>query len=186
MPTPAKPYAVLSGEKKSHRTKAELNQRKQAEKSLSSDKKIGERQEVKDNKVAHKEFNRIKKLLEKIEKDDAFYEPVINRYCMIHAECREIEERREAFGKLIKDFEKQIDTIPKEDRVAFMDELVRISNNIAKLAGQMNTCDKLLQQKRKMLFDIEKENIMTIAAALRTIPKNTEKKTNPLLEALGG
>ena len=47
MPTPAKPYAVLNGEKKSHRTKAELNQRKQAEESLASDKKIGERKEVK-------------------------------------------------------------------------------------------------------------------------------------------
>ncbi len=186
MPTPAKPYTVLSGEKKSHRTKAELNQRKQAEESLASDKKIGERKEVKDNKVAHKEFNRIKKLLEKIEKDDAFYEPVINRYCMIQAECREIEERRESFGRLINDFAELMGTIPKEDRNSFVDELVIISNNITKLAGQINACDKLLQQKRKMLFDIEKENIMTIAAALRTIPKSAEKKKNPLLEALGG
>jgi diphthamide biosynthesis methyltransferase len=35
-----------------------------------------------------------------------------------------------------------------------------------------------------MLLDIEKENIMTIAAALRSIPKNEEKSSNKLLEAL--
>lgn len=186
MPTPTKPYALLKGEKKSHRTKAELSQRKQAEESLSSKEKIKKRTEVKENKIANKEFNRIMKLLSGIEKNDALYEPVINRYCMIQAECKEIEERREAFGKLIEAFRNQIDEIPKEDRKDFVDELVELSSNMAKLAGQMNTCDKLLQQKRKMLFDIEKENIMTIASTLRSIPKKAEKKTSPLKEALGG
>ncbi len=186
MPTPAKPYTVLKGEKKSHRTKAELNQRKQAEESLSSKKVIKKRDEVKSNDIANKEFNRIMKLLDGIQKNDALYEPVINRYCLIQAECKEIEERREAFGELIKAFREQIGEIPKEDRNYFVDKLTEISNNMAKLAGQMNTCDKLLQQKRKMLFDIEKENIMTIASTLRSIPKKVEKKTNPLIEVLGG
>jgi hypothetical protein len=44
--------------------------------------------------------------------------------------------------------------------------------------------DKMVQTKRKMLLDIEKENIMTIAAALRSIPKKEEKSSNKLLEAL--
>ena len=46
--------------------------------------------------------------------------------------------------------------------------------------------DKQVQAKRKMLLDIEKENIMTIASALRSVPKKTEKKENPLLAALNG
>ena len=46
--------------------------------------------------------------------------------------------------------------------------------------------DKQVQAKRKMLLDIEKENIMTIASALRSVPKKTEKKDNPLLAALTG
>ena len=44
--------------------------------------------------------------------------------------------------------------------------------------------DKQIQAKRKMLMDIEKENIMTIASSLRSIPKKAEKKKNLLLEAL--
>jgi hypothetical protein len=48
----------------------------------------------------------------------------------------------------------------------------------------MIALDKQIQTKRKMLLDIEKENIMTIAAALRSIPKKTDEKENPLLKAL--
>jgi hypothetical protein len=50
----------------------------------------------------------------------------------------------------------------------------------------MIECDRQVQAKRKMLLDIEKENIMTIAAALRSIPKKTDKPKSKLLEALQG
>jgi hypothetical protein len=48
----------------------------------------------------------------------------------------------------------------------------------------MFAADRQIQVKRKMLFDIERENIMTIAAALRSIPKKEVKDSNPLREAL--
>ena len=54
------------------------------------------------------------------------------------------------------------------------------------LSKQLIAFDKQVQAKRKMLFDIEKENIMTIAASLRSVPKKAEEKKNPLMEALGG
>ena len=44
------------------------------------------RNEVKKNKIANKEFKRINELLKKIEKNDAIYEAVINRYCLIYIE----------------------------------------------------------------------------------------------------
>ena len=50
----------------------------------------------------------------------------------------------------------------------------------------LSSLDKQVQTKRKMLLDIEKENIMTIASALRSVPKKVEKKDNPLLAALNG
>ena len=36
--------------------------------------------------------------------------------------------------------------------------------------------DKKVMEKRKMMLDIEKENIMTIQSALRSIPKKPEEK----------
>ena len=62
--------------------------------------------------------------------------------------------------------------------------VIELSRELAKITNAINNIDKIIQSKRKMLLDIEKENIMTIAAALRSIPKNEEKKSSALLEAL--
>ncbi|KNY30200.1 hypothetical protein [Pseudobacteroides cellulosolvens] len=43
MPTPPKPFSVLTNENKSHRTKAELKQREEGEKALATGKALKER-----------------------------------------------------------------------------------------------------------------------------------------------
>lgn len=187
MPTPSKPFSVLITEKKSHRTKKELKQRKQGEESLSTGVALRERPEVRRNKVAHKEFKRIVALLGSIQKNDGIYEPVINRYAMIQAECSGLEDRREEFYRLIHElkdmFNQTTENMPPADKALLLMEYVK---EIAKLTTGMMNIDKLIQTKRKMLLDIEKENIMTIAAALRSIPKKVDQEENPLLKALRG
>lgn len=187
MPTPPKPFTVLTSEKKSHRTKQELSQRKAGEESLITGKALAERPEVKKNKVAHKEFRRVNELLNFIDKNDAIYEPVINRYCMLQAECKDLEDRREEFYNLIHELREECkhDTEDMQEDEAAMYKL-EYSRQLAKMMASMINCDKQIQSKRKMLLDIEKENVMTIASALRSIPKKTESKKNALLEALGG
>lgn len=179
MPTQPKPFTVLVNEKKSHRTKAELKQRKQEEAALSSGTALRVRPEVKQNAAAYKEYLRINKLLKGMEKNDALYEPVINRYCLIQAECGELEERREFFFQLIEEVKERFDQEGLE-----VEQLLELTKELGKLTSGMMAIDKVLQQKRKMLFDIEKENIMTVASALRSIPKVPEKQKNPLLKAL--
>ena len=159
MPTPTKPANVIRLEKKSHRTKKELASRENAEKALLTGEKLKERKEVKSDPVAHKEFLRIKKLLEKIEKNDDLYSSVINRYCQLYEECKDFEDKMT------------------------MKEYYNLELGMQK---NLVSLDKQVQAKRKMLLDIEKENIMTIASALRSVPKKTEKKDNPLLAALNG
>lgn len=179
MPTPTKPYKVLVTENKSHRTKAELKQRKEGEDALSSKINMKERQEVKKNKIAHKEFKRVQQLLNNIEKNDALYENVINRYAMLLAECSEFEEKREQFYNDMKKIEQEY----------VMDESFSIHeyyNAINNMQKNVIDLDKQIQAKRKMLLDIEKENVMTIASALRSIPKKENKEDNPLLKVLRG
>jgi predicted nuclease with TOPRIM domain len=176
MPTPPKPFTVLKAEGKSHRTKKELKLREEGEKALATGVALKERPEVKNNPVAHKEFIRINKLLKKIGKNDAIYEAVINRYCLLQAECTEFEERREKFYEQMKELEERVSEMEPDDYFKLQSEMQK---NIINL-------DKQIQSKRKMLFDLEKENIMTIASALRSIPKKTEKNENPLLKALNG
>ena len=66
MPTTPKSADIIRMEGKSHRTKKELRQREQAEKALLTGIPLKERQEVKDNEIAHKEFLRLKWLKELI------------------------------------------------------------------------------------------------------------------------
>ena len=179
MARPSKPFKVIASEKKSHRTKAELKTREENEKALNSNEKIKAKKEVKKNKIAYKEFKRIADLLEKIEKNDALYENVVNRYAMLYAECREFEEKRERF---YKDMEK-LDEEYEENDCFTPSEYFTLINSIQK---HIIDLDKQIQTKRKMMLDIEKENVMTIASQLRSIPKKPEKDDNPLLKVLRG
>lgn len=173
MPTPPKPAKLIAIEGKSHRTKKELREREKAEAALLTGKTLKETEEVKNNKIAHKEFLRIRKLLQSIEKNDDLYGSTINRYCLLLAECTEFEEKRETI------FSRQKELEERKDDMEFS-EYINLQNDLVK---SMLALDKQVQSKRKMLLDIEKENVMTIAASLRSIPKKTEKK-NPLREAL--
>lgn len=176
MARPSKPADVIKLEGKSHRTKKELRQRKNAEADLLTGKTIVETKEVKENTFAHKEFLRIRKLLQAIGKDDDLYSGVINRYCMLSAECKEFEEKRERVYK------KQIELEEHSQDMEFSDYL-KLQTDLSKT---LLAYDRQVQAKRKMMFDIEKENVMTIASALRSIPKKPEEKKNVLREALSG
>ena len=139
--------------------------------------------------MAHKEFKRIEKLLKNIDKNDAIYEAVINRYCLLQAECTDLEERREEFYKLVFELKEEMKLVTNDmeciEDVA--DYKLEYAKSIAKIMSSMNAIDKQIQSKRKMLLDIEKENVMTIASALRSIPKKEDKETdNPLLKVLRG
>ena len=166
MARPSKPASVIRLEGKSHRTKKELRTRKQAEESLLSGVKLKEMEEVKNNPRAHQEFLRMKKLLSGIEKSDDLYGSVINRYCLTLAECAEFEEKREHAQELMDRLEERFGEME-------FTEFLKLQDALAK---QLISYDKQIQAKRKMLFDIEKENVMTIASALRSIPKFRKEK----------
>lgn len=182
MPTPPKPFTVLTTENKSHRTKAELNLRKKGEEALSTESPIKVKKEVKENEIAYKEFKRILKLLKGIKKADAIYENVINRYCLMYAETISMVKQRETFTRRLDQLEEYYSRLENQEDMEFK-EYIKLSTDLEK---SIIETDKQIQVKRKMLLDIEKENVMTIASALRSIPKKPEEADNPLIRALRG
>lgn len=185
MARPSKSAAVLFEEKKSHRTNAEMKARCAAEASLVTGEALHERPEVKEDETAHREFLRVKRLLTAIQKNDALYEPIINRYCLLQAECRALAEIKE-------EFRASREELQTEYREGHVDESTPgglkpsvYYKLLAAMQENILSLDKQIQAKRKMMFDIEKECAMTISSALRSIPKTSQKSTNPLLEALG-
>lgn len=162
MARPSQSILTLQG----HRTKQEIALRKRGEAGTLTGEPMKERSEVRNNPDAHKEFMRLRKLFRAIEKDDDIYSQVINRYCLLHAECLAMKGRQQK----LEDAGDAADD-PK-DALAFY-----------KMA---NDCDRELMSRRKMMMEIEDKNLMTIQGALRSIPKKPEEKKNPLKEALSG
>lgn len=169
MGRPSKPTKVITMEKKSHRTKKEIATRKANEAATLSGFPLKEAADTKADEVAHKTFRTLKRLFKAIEKDDAIYSNTVNRYCMISAEVERLQEDRSRTEKMIQDSEGECE--PK-DFIEMMKLLMSI--------------DRELKNKRQQLFAIEKESCMTIASALRSIPKKSENNTSELKRALYG
>jgi len=170
---PAKTAAIIEMEGKSHRTKAELEIRRKGEAANLSGQKIKARKEVKADPIANEEFKRVVKILRSIDKDDAGYEAVVNRYAMLFSECKALKER----AKDIIEAESDLKSDPDMDA----GERAQL---LLSLEADLNKIDSNLQQKRKMMFDIEKENLMTIASQLRSVPKAPKAEMSPLARAL--
>ena len=173
MGRPAKAVDVMTESGSSHLTKGEIKARKDAEKASLSGVTLRERAEVRVNPIAHAEFLRVTRLLDKVGRRDALFEPIINRYCMIQAECAAYEAMRAGFDADLEAL--------REDVQLDSTEKCRLK---AKMQDAILAADKQLQQKRKMLFDIERECGMTVSSAVRIVPKVAPQQSNPLLEAL--
>ena len=186
MPRPSKSSDVIESEGRSHRTKSEMQTRKNAEKSLVTGVALRERSEVKGNPTAHTEFLRVNALLKKIGKNDAIYEAAINRYCSLQAECVELIEIRGDFRASRAELKAEYQSGRIDDPESGGLSASQYYKLLSAMQKNYLDADKQIQIKRKMLFDIERENGMTIAAALRSIPKKEEKAGNPLAEALRG
>jgi hypothetical protein len=159
-----KPLALVKG----HRTKAEKEVRAKGEAALLTGSAMKENPEVRKNKIAHKEFTRIKKLLKAIDKNDDLTGNIINTHCLLYAECKEFEEMK---TQLIVDL-KTLGEVYEAEEIDFLSYTERRG----KLLDKVFACDKKVMEKRKMILDISKENLMTIQSAMRSVPKKPEKK----------
>lgn len=172
MGRPSKPVLTIQG----HRTKDELANRRDAEAAMLTHIPMKMQFPQKKHKVAAKEFKRIKALLATIGKDDALYEQIINTHCLLVEECEGIQEIKAQFvaskEELQEDFQENKTGNPDKDGISVA-EYYRL---LTKLSQSIINCDKQLMAKRKMLLDIDKENVMTVQSALRAIPKKSEEK----------
>lgn len=183
MPRASKSINSVAG----HRTKAEIEWRQNAENGLKTGLKLKEFNEVAINPVAHSQFIRVRKLLKANDKDDDMYSAIINRYCLLYAECKEYEKLKEAYQRTIAELSADKMLIVEGFAIECDDPIslatyYKMKNNFSKTIISL---DAAIMQKRKMMFDIEKENLMTVASGLRSIPKQpAAEEENPIVAAL--
>jgi len=170
MPARSKPIALVKAEgNKRHLTKKEIEHREKEEKRLVTGYSFQEWPEVKNNPAAHKEFSRLKKLFKKIQKDEGLQESVINRFCMLHAECKDFEF-------MIKKLQESLDILEHEYQSGKIEILIYLDQK-SSIMDKIIRLDKKLMDKRAMMLSIEKENLMTISSMMRAIPKKPEDET---------
>lgn len=179
MARPSKSASVIKLEKnKDRRTKKEIASREKAEKALLTGKMMIETAEVRNDRVAHLEFLRLKPLLKAIDKFDEIYGAPVRRYCMNKSKLNSIDtdiEKIEGEIELLKENESDF----SKNKPEYFRLLCKLEETIAKKEG-------IAQKYRAEMIDFEKQNCMTIRSALSAIPKKPEKKENPLKEALNG
>ena len=160
---PPKPLAVLMGEGKSHLSKSEIEKREKGEKALLTGERMREHPDVRANPSAHKHFLRMHNLLEKISHADALYENVVNRYCLTLAEIERTETER---AELDEELTKMREAYEAGDM-----EVKDYFDRYHRLVDKKLRMDITTDRKRSMLLAIEKEMAMTVAAALRCVPR---------------
>lgn len=174
-----KPAKLIALEGRNHMTKAELEHREEQEKKTMTGEKMVAWPEVWNDPLARKEFNRLRKLLRIIEKDDALYESIMNRYALLHSECAQNEKH---ITRILGEQEKLAESWNSGEIDA--DDYFK---HQAQLERNLQTWDSKLMEKRRMMLQIEKENVMTILASTRTIPqKPKEEKAKSVMGAYLG
>ena len=176
MPRGSKAVAAAKG----HRTKAEIEEREQAEQDMLSGKRLSERDGVKSDPAAHSEFLRVAALMKAIGKDDALYSAAVNRYAELFSEIAQLRRDAERYRGLMDSLQRKFDESDPDS-----DDITAFAKAYSGMLSQVSKLDDKIMQKRKMMGDIEKENCMTVQAALRSIPKETGKKDeSPLMKIL--
>ena len=115
-----------------------------------------------------------------IGKNDALYSSGLNTYCLLYSEISEMEREKQALSVLVKRLSDKV------EELAEAEEIIEATKAVTKLISQKITLGSAIDKKRSMMLAIDKENVMTVSAALRSIPKAPEKKENALLAALRG
>ena len=165
----SKSVLTISG----HLTKREIALRKAGEAAALSGEPMRERADVRKIPEAHKEFVRLRRLLQRIQKADALYREVISDYCLLHAECMAIPAR---LDRIRKDLDYLEEKAVELDPIVYYKLRAALYGHEAKISAEL---DRKRDRKRR----IEDKNLMTLQAALRAVPEKREHR-NPLKEAL--
>ncbi len=176
-----KSAAIIKAEGKAHKTRSELAAREKAEKAMLSGAALTEDELTRKNPEAHKKFLALKKLLQKIEKNDGLYSDAVNQYCQLYAEILAAKRDEEKYRLLADKLSGRFDELENAEA----DDIIRFTREFKGYIKEISSVGAGIMQRRKMMTDLGKEFGLTAAAALRIIPKTAEpSEDDALIKAL--
>jgi len=137
-----------------HRTKKELELRKQGEAKLRSNRTQHMSEAVQSDPVATKYYLRLVELYDDIDMNEGFFENCINRYCL-----------------LLSDHDRLTKLLNEAYELETSKETLQLISSI----------ERQISKIRDQLLSIEKENLLTVNSKLRAVPKKPEQvEVSPL------
>jgi hypothetical protein len=88
---------------------------------------------------------------------------LINRYCLLQAECADFEQKRQLFSQNLAELMDD-ETIEPQEKYKLESAMQRSIMDV----------DRQIMSKRRMLLDIEKESSMTLRGQLAAIPPKSK------------
>ena len=83
----------------------------------------------------------------------------LNTYCLLYAEIAKLESDRERIQAMMDKLMNQAEEICDSD------ELIQAVKAIDKMLGKILSVGATIDQKRRLMLAIDKENVMTVSAA---------------------
>lgn len=139
-----------------HLTKAEIETRKNGEAALRTERMLKMSDEVRNDPIAKKYFDRLVDTYNDIDMNEAFFENCINRYCLLLSE---------------------------NDKLSALIRRLFDSNISDDMVKQITSLESRVGKIRDQLLSIEKENLLTVNSKLRAVPKKPEVVEVSPLEA---
>lgn len=169
----AKPVELLVLEGKSHKTKAELERRRNAEIRLES-RALQADPMVRSDKRAYREFRRIKKLYEEIEFIGSLDEHLINQYCLA------VSELDDLVG-LMNDLRDAIQAIREDESISSTER----AEAVKEVAELLMKYDAEVRYKRAEVVKMGDRLYLNPVARSKNVPKRQVKQEDPDADLFG-
>lgn len=177
----AQPIDILTAKGKSHKTKAEKEQRKNAEIKF-GDQKLSCPDYVSKDLIARHKWNEIAKLYKDVDFVSSGDSGLVGRFCMTFSEYRDLLNRRVRINTISKDSDDVEDYI--QDSEEFDYKIKQKLSDMVSTAAILQI-DKAINSKMEMLIKMEDRLFLNPLAKIKNVPKKEKEVPKDPLQAAG-
>ncbi|HAN20416.1 MAG: hypothetical protein A2Y15_08670 [Clostridiales bacterium GWF2_36_10] len=178
----ALPIDIIEANGKSHFTKAQIKQRKNAEIKLGNDD-LKCPKYIKNNTIAFKKWKEIIAIYKNTEFISSADVGLIGRYCITYSEYNDLLERRNRISNIHADSDDLEDYINDTDE--FNHKVKRQLMDMISTTAILNI-DAAINKKMDMLIKMEDRMFLNPLAKVKNVPKPEEKKPANKFDKFGG
>lgn len=176
----AQPIELLMAKGKKHLTKAEIEERKNNEIKVGTNKLICPSY-VKNDSIAYKKWKEIIKIYKDIDFVSSGDVGLLSRYCMTFSEYEDLLKKRKKINVLEYDFEEiemTKEVLSEELSIRQLNNLIKKINFVTSTDGIISI-DREIDKKSDMLIKMEDRLFLNPLSKVKNVPKQVKSEEEP-------